>query len=128
MATSKTKTPFSAMAGSADPSMLNDTFTSMMRAQATMMDSLLKQNIEVLDFLKGRYEKDRAMLSALTKVENPNDALSIWSGFWSNTMSDYTNEAGKLSAYAAAATEQMIEGVTEEAKAMAGAAMAKKKD
>ena len=41
---------------------------------------------------------------------------------WSRTMSDYTNEAGTLSAFAAAATGRFLEELKDDAKASSGGA------
>lgn len=105
-----------------DPSRAGDMLTGVVRAQARMMDALLRQNIETLDFLKTRYEKDRQMLSDLSKATDATAMMTVWSAFWSRAMSDYTNEAGTLSSFAAATTEQFIEGLKDEAQAMAGGA------
>jgi len=40
------------MAPLADPAHLGDMMQGMMRAQARIMDAMLRQNIEALDFLK----------------------------------------------------------------------------
>lgn len=123
MSKAKTNGPaLGCMTPPVDPAHMGDMMTSVMRAQAKMVDALLRQNIETLDFLKTRYEKDRAMLAALTEAKDPSTMMEVWTGFWSNAASDYTNEAGKLSSFAAATTEQMIEGLTEEARVMAGGA------
>jgi hypothetical protein len=106
----------------ADPAHLGDMMAAMVRAQARMMDSVLKQNIETLDFLKQRFEKDRAMVQSLADSADPTQAMKVMQDFWSNSLKDYTDEAGKLGALAAATAEEIVEGVTEEAKALAGGA------
>ena len=121
MAAGKTPpNPFAMFSVKPEAMEMGDNATAAVRAQARMMDAILKQNIEVLDFLKQRYEKDRALFTSLAKAEKPNDVMELWSGFWSNAMSDYSNEAGKLGALAAATAEQVMEGISEEASALTG--------
>ncbi len=103
-----------------NPAQAGDMLAGVVRAQARMMDAVLRQNIETLDFLKTRYEKDRQMLADLAKATDPASMMTVLSSFWSRAMSDYTNEAGTLSAFAAATTEQFIEGLQDEAKAVTG--------
>ena len=106
----------------ADPAHLGDMMSAILRAQARMMDSLLKQNIETLDFLKARFEKDRAIFNDLAANSDPARAMELMQSFWNRALSDYTDEAGKLGALAAATAEQLAEGIAEEATALAGGA------
>jgi len=120
MAAGKTPpNPFSMFTVKPDAEKMGEGATAAMRAQARMMDALLKQNIEVLDFLKQRYEKDRALFSSLADAENPNDVMTLWSGFWSSAMSDYSSEASKLGSLAAATAEQVMEGLSVDPLSMA---------
>lgn len=109
-----------------DPAHLGDMAESVMRAQARMMDAVLRQNIEALDFLKNRFEQDRALLETIAKSGTGPEATAAWTSFWQKAMSDYSAEMGRMGAFAAATTEQMIEGLTEEARAMAGGAPRRK--
>ena len=89
MATTKTQSnPFAPFATAADAASAGEGAIAVMRAQAKMMDALLRQNIELLEFLKSRYEKDRTLLSALKHAENPNDMKTLWSGFGSRAQTD----------------------------------------
>jgi hypothetical protein len=105
-----------------DPAHLGDMMSSIMRAQARMMDSVLKQNIEALDFIKTRFEKDREVFNRLAETGDPTLASQVLQDYWNGTLKDYTDEAGKLGALASATAEQLVEGMTEEAKALAGGA------
>jgi hypothetical protein len=107
---------------SADPAHLGDMMTAIMRAQARMMDSILRQNIEALDFMKARFEKDREIVNRLAETGDPARAMELMQDFWTRSVSDYADEAGKLGALAAATTEQVTEALTDEAKALAGGA------
>lgn len=106
----------------ADPAHLGDMTAAILRAQAHMMDSILKQNIEVLDFLKARFEKDREIFNQLAASSDPAQAMELVHSFWTRSVKDYTDEAGKLGALAAVTAEQLVEGIAEEATALAGGA------
>lgn len=110
----------------ADPAHIGDMAEGVIRAQARMMDAVLRQNIEALDFLKKRFEQDRALLETIAQSGAGPDATAAWTDFWKRAMSDYQSEMGRMGAFAAATTEQMIEGLTAEAKAMAGGAPRRK--
>lgn len=111
---------------SADPAHMGDMMTAILRAQARMMDSILKQNIETLDFVRQRFEKDRAVFRDLADSDDPASAMQVMQDFWTRSMRDYTDEAGKIGALAAAAAEEIAEGLTDEAKALAGGAPRRK--
>jgi hypothetical protein len=106
----------------ADPAHLGDMTAAMLRAQAQMMDSILKQNIEVLDFLRARFEKDRTIFNDLADCDDPARAMELLQGFWCRSFSDYADEAGKLGALASATAGEVAEGMAEEAAALAGGA------
>ena len=123
MADKPTQTnPFAAFAGGGDPAHLGDMMSSIVKAQARMLDSIMRQNIETLDFMKARFEKDRAMVAELADAKDPTDAMKRMQEFWHRSARDYADEAGKLGALTTATAEQIVEGLTEEATAMAGGA------
>ena len=107
---------------SSDPAHLGDMMTAIMRAQARMMDSLLKQNIETLDFMRQRFEKDRETFNKLAESGDPAKAMEVMQEFWNRSVKDYSDEAGKIGALAAVTAEEIVEGMTEEARALAGGA------
>jgi hypothetical protein len=109
-----------------DPAHFGDMAAGVMRAQARMMDAVMRQNIEALEFLKKRFEEDRKLLTQIAETPDGAKASAAWSDFWHRAMSDYTAEAGRMGSFAAATTEQMIEGLTEEARALAGGAPRRK--
>ena len=90
---------------------------SVMQAQVRMMDAVLKQNIEALDFLKTRFEKDRAMLGDLAKAQDAAAAGNVLTGFWQRLASDYMQEAGRLGSLMQATAQEVGEGLTDEARA-----------
>ncbi|MCC5975110.1 MAG: phasin family protein [Rubellimicrobium sp.] len=105
-----------------DPAHVSDMVSAIMKAQIRMMDSVLRQNIEALDFMKTRFEKDRALLDELATSQDPAEAMKLVQSFWTRTMTDYADEAGKMGALSAATAEQIVEGLTAEARALAGGA------
>lgn len=123
MASDKTRRSFMpGLAPGADPAHVGDMLQGVVRAQAKMMVAVLRQSIEALDFLKARYEKDRAFYEAVAGSGDGATAMQIWSDFLQRAASDYADEAGRMSALAAVTTEQVIEGVTDEVKAATGGA------
>lgn len=98
-----------------------DALGKMMRPQMALAQAMLDHNIETLDFLKARFERDREMLGALAKTADPMQAASLWSEFWQRTASDYAMESAKLSASLQTITQQALHSATEEGAALAGA-------
>lgn len=75
-----------------------DGMAMLMGPQLRMAEAMLTQQIELLDFLKSRFERDRKMLSDLSRTKDPNTAMSLWGDFWQSAMSDYAMESSKLMA------------------------------
>lgn len=105
-----------------------DTWTMFMKPQARMAESMLKHNIEILEFLKARFERDREMLDELADAGSPAEAMAMWQGFWQKMLTDYSVETNKLAASATEIAEQAIRTATEEGAAMVSAAGGKTKD
>lgn len=114
------RTDTSSTTGGSTPA--DDMMQGMLHGQVRMMDALLKQNIEALDFLRQRFEKDRDMLAELANAKDGAAAGSVLTDFWQKAFSDYSAEAGRLGSLMAASVEQMQQGLTEEARAMMGGA------
>lgn len=92
----------------------------VMQAQVRMMDAVLKQNIEALDFLKTRFEKDRAMLGELAQAQDAAAAGAVLTSFWQRLASDYMQEAGRLGSLMQATAQEMGEGLTDEVRSATG--------
>lgn len=93
----------------------------VIQAQVRMMDAVLRQNIEALEFLKTRFEKDRAMLGELAKAQDAAAAGAVLASFWQRLASDYMQEAGRLGSLMQPTTQEMGEGRTDEVRAASGA-------
>jgi hypothetical protein len=98
-----------------------DALGKMIRPQMAMAQAVLDYNIETLDFLKARFERDREMLGELAKTVDPMQAASLWSEFWQRTASDYAMESAKLSTSLQTITQQAVQTASEESEALAGA-------
>lgn len=69
---------------------------ALSRMQHTLFDAWLRQNIEAVDFLKARLERDRKMASEIARVEDPAEAMAAWSKFWQTALADYADEPRRL--------------------------------
>jgi len=107
------------------PSM--DAWSMFVKPQAKMAEALINQNIEALEFLKERFEKDRAMLETLSEAATPTEAMSLWQGFWQRMLTDYSTETNKLAASVSAIAEQAIRSASEEGAALMNVASGDKK-
>lgn len=100
--------PF-AMPGAEDAQrQMSAMFETMARAQGQVVDAMMRQNIEVLDFVRERLEKDRAVVASLAAAKDPAEAAEIWQGFWQRAMADYGDESGKLSEMVAGLASDML--------------------
>ncbi|KFE35317.1 phasin family protein [Thioclava atlantica] len=99
--------------------------SSMMAPQLRMMEALIAQNIEVLDFLKTRFERDREMIGELADTADPMQAMNLWGEFWQRMMSDYATESSKLATSVTGIAERAVRSATEEGEAIAKAAAGK---
>ena len=93
-------------------------FGMFLRPQFHLAEAMLKQNIEMLDFLKTRVERDRLMLAKLAAMQDPAQAMELWTGFWQAMLSDYAGETNKLAASVAGIAEQAVRTATEEGEAL----------
>jgi hypothetical protein len=69
---------------------------TMARMQGHAMHAALNMQIETLGFLKHRYEQDLKLVDRLTGLNGFSDAFSSCSEFWKETVSEYSEEAGKI--------------------------------
>lgn len=112
------KNPMTTMAGCMAVPGLD--FGMFLRPQVQLAEAMLKQNIETLDFLKTRFERDRLMLAKLAQTQDPAQAMELWTGFWQAMLSDYAGETNKLAASVTEIAEQAVRTATEEGEALVG--------
>lgn len=98
---------------------------SMMSPQLKMMEALIAQNIEMLDFLKTRFERDQDMVGKLADEADPLKAMSLWGEFWQRAASDYATEMSKLATSMTGIAERAVRTATEEGEAIAKATSGK---
>ncbi|PWE50524.1 hypothetical protein DEM26_06285 [Thioclava sp. NG1] len=95
--------------------------SSVMAPQLKMMESMIAQNIELLEFLKARFERDQEMVNQLSETADPMRAMTLWGEFWQRTASDYTAEMTKLATSMTGIAERAVRSATEEGEALAKA-------
>ncbi|MFT3689175.1 phasin family protein [Paenirhodobacter sp.] len=88
-------------------------WTALVKPQARVAEAMLRHNIETLEFLKARCERDRDFLAALGRAESPTDAIGLWQGFWQKMLADYASETDKLAASAATLAQETIRSATD---------------
>lgn len=99
-----------------------DTWEMFFAPQARMAEALIKHNIEMLEFLKTRFERDRALLDDLAKARSQAEAGQLWQEFWGRMLSDYSSETNKLAASASEIAETALRSASEEGAALVAAA------
>lgn len=95
-----------------------DAWSMFFAPQARMAEAMLGQNIELLEFVKARFERDKAMLADLSRIDDPAEAMRIWQDFWGRMFTDYSVETTKLAAHAGEIAETALRSATEEGAAM----------
>ncbi|MDV7269920.1 hypothetical protein RYZ20_03295 [Thioclava sp. A2] len=98
-----------------------ETLARMMRPQMAFASALIDYNLETLDFLRTRFERDKEMLGQIGKTLDPVQAASLWSEFWQRAASDYSVESSKLATALQSISQQAVRTMAEEGEALAGA-------
>ena len=103
---------------SATATLPRDALAALLRPQARMAEVVLAQNLQVLDFYRTRFEKDRALMAEMAQESDPHALLFAWTGFWQGMVVDYAAEMGKLASSMAAVADQAVRSATDEGKAL----------
>lgn len=98
-----------------------DTLAKMMGPQVAFASALIDYNLETLEFLRTRLERDKEMLGQLGQTLDPVKAASIWSDFWQRTASDYSAETAKLATAMQGISQEAVRTMTQEGDALAKA-------
>lgn len=125
MAANKITTPFDALAQMM-PFNQNASAAALIKPQAQLMEAMFRQNIEMLDFMRARLERDRAHVAKLAAASESGDVMSLWAEFWQKTLADYSTETSKLAASATDIAQQAVKTATSEATAVADVLKQKK--
>lgn len=114
MATRKSKTPTMPSMDDFGPQM-TQMMAAMTRMQSHVFDAFMRQNIEMLDFLRARFERDRKLVADISAVEDPQEAARLWQDFWREAMADYSGESTKLAGIMSGVAQDAVRKVSEEA-------------
>lgn len=71
-------------------------FLATARLQAHAFKAAMRYQIEMLNFLKHRYEQDVKLVDDLVSSGEFNDAFDVVTDFMQNAATEYTSEAGKF--------------------------------
>lgn len=71
-------------------------FLATARLQAQAYKAAMRYQIEMLNFLKQRYEQDVKLVDELVASDKLNDAFDVVTDFMQNAATEYTSEAGKI--------------------------------
>ena len=124
MAAEKITTPFDALSQMM-PFSPNAAAAALGKPQAQMMEAMFRQNIEMLDFLRARFERDRALVAKMAAASESGDVMTLWAEFWQKTLADYSSETSKLASTATELAEQAVRSATAEAAALSETLKAK---
>lgn len=98
---------------------LPDILLTVAKMQASLYDAWMRQNIEMADFLKARFERDRSLAAKIAEIEDPAEAMEVWSKFWQQTVEDYANEPHRIANLMASAAAEVVKEARDEAAALA---------
>ena len=69
---------------------------SAARLQAQAYKAMMRYQIEVLSFLKHRYEEDMRLADDIASAQDLSNAFEICTDFWQQAITEYSDEAGKM--------------------------------
>lgn len=87
------------------------------RLQAHIFKAFMSYQVEMLGFLKHRYEQDMKLADNLLASDQFNDALDVMQGFMQNAAAEYAAEAGKIASIGSRIASNTAKEVKKEATA-----------
>ena len=93
-------------------------FLAMTHMQAQACKSALRYQIEALDFLKMRFEKDLKLYDDLLESEEHGDGFDVFADFMREAGKDYAEEAGKMARLESEVASDTAEKIEKEVKAV----------
>jgi hypothetical protein len=84
------------------------------RLQAQTFRSAMRFQIEMLGFLKHRFEQDVSFMDDLVASGELNDAFDVVADFMQNAATEYTSEAGKLASIGSKLTSETARQIREQ--------------
>lgn len=86
------------------------------RLQAQTFRSAMRFQIEMLGFLKHRFEQDVRFMDDLVASTELNDAFDVVTDFMQNTAAEYTSEAGKMATIGSKLTSETARQIRAQAE------------
>ena len=91
---------------------------SVARLQANAVKAALRYNVEALDFVKHRVEKDIKLLDDLSSSDGLKDAFDVYAGFMEGAFAEYSGETSKFASLGSKIASETADEVRREAKAV----------
>ena len=85
------------------------------RLQAQAFKGMMRYQIEMLSFLKHRFEQDLKLVDDLVASDEFNDAFDVLANFVQNATSAYATEAGKVASIGSKVASEAAKRVRKEA-------------
>ena len=86
------------------------------RLQAHLFKAFMSYQIEMLGFLRQRYEQDVKLADNLLASDQFNDSFDVIQGFMQNASTEYAVEAGKIASISSKIASNAAKEVTKEAQ------------
>ncbi|MCX7888156.1 MAG: hypothetical protein N2422_00310 [Rhodobacteraceae bacterium] len=97
------------------PAQLPEMMLALTRMQAALAGAALRQQIEGLEFLKERLERDLRFVADLAAARDAQALAVLWAEFWRHAAEDYAAEAGRQGAILRAAVAHELDAIAGEA-------------
>ena len=78
------------------PEVLSTGLLAMARTQSRLATTVIDSNAEVLDFLRGRLQKDRDLIEEIADCNDATEMMDAWLGFWTEAFTGYTDAFTKV--------------------------------
>ncbi|MDN2579698.1 phasin family protein [Aquibium sp. ELW1220] len=91
---------------------------SVARLQANAVKAALRYNVEALDFVKHRVEKDIKLFDDLSSSDGLKDAFDVYAGFMEGAFAEYSGETSKFASLGSKIASETADEVRREAKAV----------
>ncbi len=92
---------------------------AMIRLQGIAMKAVLRHQIEALDFLKRRFEKDFRLIDDLRESGKHGDMFDVYADFMREAFSDYGEEAARLASLESDLASEASSEIRKEARTVA---------
>ncbi len=86
-----------------------------MSAQAQACKSVMRYQVEMLNFAKHRIEQDMRFVDDLVASQELNDAFDVVSDFMQNAATEYTRESGKIASIGSKLASETAQRVRKQA-------------